>query len=259
MNPQWSKWAWDTTTASRSWIENSGTPSIGNEVFSSCPATFTPQSSNTLLFGVWSNIQERPTSLNPPIAVNLVQSLSYFPPWWILAPKVCKIFFLSLLLCIKVFLILSIISDLIGGLLKIFGAHPVFLTISLEVTPYFPITSPGLVASITTSLVTSSKVMLLISASSGTISSTFWIVSSYGNKTDLSDLIMILFLSSFAKFLIKSPLSATMSGFFVYITTSGPSNSILANWTSSGSFFVIFCLISSKTFEAILSLRKIDV
>ena len=91
-------------------------------------------------------------------------------------------------------LILPMISDEIGGVLNIFGAHPVCLTISLEVTPYLPITNPGFVASIITSQVTSSNEISLISASSGTISFTFCIVSSGSNKTLLSDLIMILFL-----------------------------------------------------------------
>ena len=48
-------------------------------------------------------------------------------------------------------------SELIGGVLKILGAQPVFFTIFLDVTPYFPITSPGFLAVITTSPVTVSK------------------------------------------------------------------------------------------------------
>ena len=54
-------------------------------------------------------------------------------------------------------LIFPIMSELIGGVLKILGAHPVFLTIFLDVTPYFPITNPGFFAVITTSPVTVSK------------------------------------------------------------------------------------------------------
>ena len=202
-------------TASKSWIENSGTFKKGNAVFSSGPATLTPQSSNTLLLGVCKSIHDLPTSLNPPILVKRVQSLSYLTFSWILEPKLVKNFFLSLLLCIMVLRILPIISDLIGGVLKILGAQPVFLTISLLVTPYFPITSPGFCASIIASLVTSSNAIFVICASSGTISSIVLIVFSGSIKTLLSERITILLRKSLAKFLTKSPLSVIISGFLV--------------------------------------------
>ena len=199
----------------------------------------------TLLFGVCRNKHDRPTSLNPPSEVNLTQSLSNLASLWIFFPSSCKNAFLSLLLRFKVNLIFWTVSDVIGGVLNILGAHPVCFTISRDVVPYFPITSPGFLDSIMTSLVTSSKDMSVISASGGTISSILFIVSCGSVRTDLSDLIIILFLMSFAKSRIKLPLSLIISGFFVYITISGPSNSTFASLTFSGKRSIILSLISS--------------
>ena len=144
-------------TASNSSIENSGAVKYGNAVLLSGAATLTPQSNNTRLFGVCKSIDERPTSLNPPMEVTLAQSFGYLLPWCIWRPSLCNNFFLSLLLFFKVVLILPITSELIGGVLNILGAQPVFLTIFLDVAPYLPITSPGFLAVITTSPVTVSK------------------------------------------------------------------------------------------------------
>lgn len=231
-------------TASRSLRLNSGTFRYGYDVLSSTPATFTPQSSITLLFGVCKNRQDRPTSLNPPRDVSLTQSLSNSASLCILFPSLCRNSFLSLLFLLSVNLILCIVSEVIGGVLSIFGAHPVCFTISRDVAPYFPITSPGFLDSIITSHVTSSKDMSVISASFGTISSIFSIVSVGSNSTDLSDLMMILFLISFARSLMMFPLSLIISGFLVYMTISGPSNSTFANFTLSGKRSVIFSVIS---------------
>ena len=68
-------------TASSSSIENSGAFKYGNAFLLSDAATLTPQSSKTRLLGVCSNMEERPTSLNPPMDVTLAQSLGYLLPW----------------------------------------------------------------------------------------------------------------------------------------------------------------------------------
>ena len=68
-------------TASNSSIENSGAFKYGNAVLLSDAATLTPQSNRTRLLGVCKSIDERPTSLNPPIEVTLAQSLGYLLPW----------------------------------------------------------------------------------------------------------------------------------------------------------------------------------
>ena len=67
-------------TASNSSIENSGTFKYGNAFLLSDAATLTPQSNNTLLFGVCKSMEERPTSLKPPIEVTLAQSLGCLVP-----------------------------------------------------------------------------------------------------------------------------------------------------------------------------------
>ena len=106
---------------------------------------------------VCKNKDDLPTSLKPPKDVKRVHSLSNVISRCIRFPRSCNIFFRSLLFFLNVLLILCMISEAIGGVLSILGAHPIVLTISLEVAPYLPITKPGLRASIITSQETSSK------------------------------------------------------------------------------------------------------
>ncbi|BAA30511.1 109aa long hypothetical protein [Pyrococcus horikoshii OT3] len=107
--------------------------------------------------------------------------------------------------------------------------------ISLSVSPFFPITKPGFLASIRTSPTEGSKAMLVISASFGTISNINFSASSGGRRTSGSGLTLILFFKTFARSFISSPSFIIASGFFTYITNSGPSNSISVIFASFGT------------------------
>ncbi len=88
----------------------------------------------------------------------------------------------------------AMIFEGIGGLLKIRGLHRVCFIISCRIAPFFPIAKPGFLASVVTSPKLGSKLMLVISASSGTILCMSLSASFSGTLTDGSERTTILFL-----------------------------------------------------------------
>ena len=102
---------------------------------------------------------------------------------------------------------LSGILDWIAGLLWIWGIQKLWFLTSFKIIPSFPITKPGLLASIITMLLWGSNKIFVTSASSGTVSLIIFSVSSSSFNNLGSALNSILFLNFPTSSLIFPPLS----------------------------------------------------
>ena len=128
--------------------------------------------------------------------------------------------------------------DRIGGDLTTRGRQEISLAISRRVIPLLPITAPGFLASTMTSPSSSSNIIFVISALSGTISFIRALASSFSRRTDTSERITILFRRVFAKLFTMSPFSINTVRLSEYNTTKGPSNSTLDTCALGGSALI---------------------
>lgn len=103
------------------------------------------------------------------------------------------------------------VLDGMGGARTTLGAQPISFLISLRMLPCFPMTSPGAMASMVTSPVSSSKYMSVICASSGMISRRRFSTTSGSARVDGSGLMATLRRRPWASCLTISLLEANLS------------------------------------------------
>lgn len=145
----------------------------------------------------------------------------------------------------------AMIFEGIGGVRRTLGRHFVALIISWRASPFFPMTKPGFLASIITSPTVGSNVTLVISDSEGAIFLIIFSVSASERRTVGSERTTIRFLIKFTMSVTMKLCSTRISGFFVYIASLGPSNSIRVISASFGTcesiHSRIFACASSNT------------
>ncbi|VVB77267.1 Uncharacterised protein [uncultured archaeon] len=190
-------------TASMSFIVMLALPRYGNALFSSDvtasrPLTegsgLTPQS--IIIFEWFVSIRRLllPTSLNPPSAVAFIHSL-FIIGWFIFLPICVRNFFLKSASLNRSCRTPFMTSLFIVGILRTLGTQPVSRTIFIRVDPPLPMTRPGFMASICTSLKSGTNLIESSDtpASLGTISSILAFVSSGSFRLDASLLTISFF------------------------------------------------------------------
>ena len=205
-----------------------------------------------LLSRVVSRDAERPTCLNPPMAVTRTHcSPSSFGLAMRLATEV-SISWRSSWLTLRYPLTSETVLDGIGGARMTLTFHPDCLRRSASSLPSFPTTSDGLIASTRASPVSSRKLMSKMSAFSGImeriISSTFAGSSSPAGSGRMSTLRCIVC----ATVLATESLAESFSYSSVYTTTSGPSNLMSLMLTSGGIARLTSSLRESKSLSTFM-------
>ncbi len=163
----------------------------------------TPQSIIIFEWFVSRSRLDLPTSLKPPRAVAFIHSFLIIG-WFIFLPIVVRNFFLKSASLTMRFLTPLTTSLFMGGILSTFGTHPVSRTILMSVEPCLPITSPGFIASIWTSLKSGMNLMpsWVTPASGGRRASIFLTVWSGSMRLEVSLLTMSFFLTFVETFLM---------------------------------------------------------